>query len=124
MGRSGDLEGRSLPPHGRPFGSNGASQAIIDARVLAYELATAANPDDALRGYETQRRETASGVQLANRRQAGDVMARVSALARSGAHGDAKAELQDVERRYKQLAGFDVDALNTRKSWSVSSVSR
>ncbi len=107
-----------------PFGSNGASQAIIDARVLAYELATAANPDDALRGYETQRRETASGVQLANRRQAGDVMARVSALARSGAHGDAKAELQDVERRYKQLAGFDVDALNTRKSWSVSSVSR
>ncbi|HCX20107.1 MAG TPA: salicylate hydroxylase, partial [Afipia sp.] len=63
-------------------------------------------------------------VQLANRRQAGDVMARVSALARSGAHGDAKAELQDVERRYKQLAGFDVDALNMRKSWSVSSASR
>jgi len=49
-------------------------------------------------------------------------MARVSALARSGAHGDAASELQDVERRYKQLAGFDVDALNNRKSWSVSGV--
>lgn len=107
-----------------PFGSNGASQAILDARVLAYELATAATIDDALRGYETQRRPVASEVQLANRRQAGDVMARVSALARSGAHGDAATELQDVERRYKQLAGFDVDALNTRKSWSVSAVSR
>jgi 2-polyprenyl-6-methoxyphenol hydroxylase-like FAD-dependent oxidoreductase len=107
-----------------PFGSNGASQAILDARVLAYELATAATTDDALRGYETQRRPVASEVQLANRRQAGDVMARVSALARSGAHGDAATELQDVERRYKQLAGFDVDALNTRKSWSVSAASR
>jgi len=107
-----------------PFGSNGASQAILDARVLAYELVTAATTDDALRGYETQRRPVASEVQLANRRQAGDVMARVSALARSGAHGDAATELQDVERRYKQLAGFDVDALNTRKSWSVSAASR
>ncbi|MBB5052830.1 2-polyprenyl-6-methoxyphenol hydroxylase-like FAD-dependent oxidoreductase [Afipia massiliensis] len=107
-----------------PFGSNGASQAILDARVLAYELATAATIDDALRGYETQRRPVASEVQLANRRQAGDVMARVSALARSGAHGDAATELQDVERRYKQLAGFDVDALNTRKSWSVLTASR
>jgi 2-polyprenyl-6-methoxyphenol hydroxylase-like FAD-dependent oxidoreductase len=107
-----------------PFGSNGASQAILDARVLAYELATAPTIDEALRGYETQRRPVASDVQLANRRQAGDVMARVSALARSGAHGDAATELQDVERRYKQLAGFDVDALNTRKSWSVSAIQR
>ncbi|MDZ4369256.1 MAG: FAD-dependent monooxygenase [Afipia sp.] len=107
-----------------PFGSNGASQAILDARVLAYELATATTIDDGLRGYETQRRPVASEVQLANRRQAGDVMARVSALARSGSHGDAATELQDVERRYKQLAGFDVDALNTRKSWSVSAASR
>ncbi len=103
-----------------PFGSNGASQAILDARVLAYELAKAANIDDGLRGYESHRRPVASEVQLANRRQAGDVMARVSAMARRGAHGDAATELQDVERRYKQLAGFDVEALNSRKSWNVS----
>lgn len=107
-----------------PFGSNGASQAILDARVLAYELATGASVEDALRAYDAQRRPVASEVQLANRRQAGDVMARVSALARNGAHGDAATELQDVERRYKQLAGFDVDALNTRKSWSVSNASQ
>ena len=107
-----------------PFGSNGASQAIIDARVLAYEIATSTHVDDALRAYDAQRRPVATEVQLANRRQAGDVMARVSALARRGAHGDAKTELQEVERRYKQLAGFDVDSLNNRKSWSVSSASR
>lgn len=103
-----------------PFGSNGASQAIIDARVLAYELANASSIDEGLRAYETHRRPVASEVQLANRRQAGDVMARVSAMARRGAHGDAASELQDVERRYKQLAGFDVEALNNRKSWNVS----
>lgn len=102
-----------------PFGSNGASQAIIDARVLAYELATAATLDEGLRAYEAQRRPAVSEVQLANRRQAGDVMARIGALARRGAHGDAATELQNVERRYKQLAGFDVDALNARRSWSV-----
>lgn len=107
-----------------PFGSNGASQAILDARVLAYELANASNIDDGLRAYEAHRRPVASEVQLANRRQAGDVMARVSALARSGAHGDAATELQDVERRYKQLAGFDVDSLNNRKSWNVTGTLR
>jgi 2-polyprenyl-6-methoxyphenol hydroxylase-like FAD-dependent oxidoreductase len=31
-----------------PIGSNGASQAIIDARVLAHELAGAADPIHAL----------------------------------------------------------------------------
>ncbi|WP_424629761.1 FAD-dependent monooxygenase [Bradyrhizobium sp. SYSU BS000235] len=106
-----------------PFGSNGASQAILDARVLAYQLATASDIDAALSAYEADRRPVTSEVQLANRRQAGDVMARVSALARRGAHSDAATELKDVERRYKQLAGFDVDALNTRKSWSVSTAS-
>jgi 2-polyprenyl-6-methoxyphenol hydroxylase-like FAD-dependent oxidoreductase len=107
-----------------PFGSNGASQAILDARVLAYELASASDIDEGLRAYETHRRPVASEVQLANRRQAGDVMARVSALARRGAHGDAATELQDVERRYKQLAGFDVEALNSRKSWNVPGASQ
>lgn len=107
-----------------PFGSNGASQAILDARVLAYELANASSIDEGLRAYETHRRPVASEVQLANRRQAGDVMARVSALARRGAHGDAATELQDVERRYKQLAGFDVEALNSRKSWNVPGASQ
>ncbi|WP_295854618.1 FAD-dependent monooxygenase [Tardiphaga sp.] len=102
-----------------PFGSNGASQAILDARVLAYQLANEITVDDGLMAYEALRRPVATDVQLANRRQAGDVMARVSAMARRGAHGDAAAELQDIERRYKQLAGFDVGALNERRSWSV-----
>jgi 2-polyprenyl-6-methoxyphenol hydroxylase-like FAD-dependent oxidoreductase len=100
-----------------PFGSNGASQAILDARVFAYQIATSGTIDEALHGYEAQRRPIASAVQLANRRQAGDVMAKASAMARSGAYGDAATELKDAERSYRQLAGFDVDELNNRKSW-------
>ena len=102
-----------------PFGSNGASQAILDARVLAYKLAMHDDPAEALQTFEAERRPAASQVQLANRRQAGDVMARVSALARQQAHGAAAVELQALERDYKRMAGFDVETLNTRPSWDA-----
>ncbi|MCB2000929.1 MAG: FAD-dependent monooxygenase [Rhodoferax sp.] len=103
-----------------PFGSNGASQAIIDARVLAYQLAHhMSDPARALAAYDAARRESVAKVQLANRSQAGDVMARVSALARARAHGQARDELRSVEDTYKRLAGFDIETLNHRPSWSV-----
>ena len=103
-----------------PFGSNGASQAILDGRVLALELARNGSVDEGLVAYENARRPQVSQVQLANRTQAGDVMARVSAMARSGDHGMAAAELKAIEQKYKHLAGFDVAALNDRPSFSVS----
>jgi 2-polyprenyl-6-methoxyphenol hydroxylase-like FAD-dependent oxidoreductase len=102
-----------------PFGSNGASQAILDARVLAHQLAAHTSTRAALEAYDALRRPAASEVQLANRRQAGDVMARISELARRNAHGAAADELRATEQRYKRMAGFDVETLNERPSWSV-----
>jgi 2-polyprenyl-6-methoxyphenol hydroxylase-like FAD-dependent oxidoreductase len=102
-----------------PFGSNGASQAIIDARVLAHMLASHPDLDAALAAYQAERLPVASAVQLANRRQANDVMARVGALVRDNAHASAQAELKEVEARYKRLAGFDAETLNTRPSWDA-----
>jgi 2-polyprenyl-6-methoxyphenol hydroxylase-like FAD-dependent oxidoreductase len=107
-----------------PFGSNGASQAILDARVLAHQLRTHDDPVAGLRGYEALRLPAATAVQLANRRQAGDVMARISEMARRNAHGLAAAELQAAELDYKRMAGFDVETLNTRPSWSVAAAPR
>jgi 5-methylphenazine-1-carboxylate 1-monooxygenase len=107
-----------------PFGSNGASQAILDGRVLAHALASHASVDEGLAAYEGARREQVGAVQLANRTQAGDVMARVSALARSGQHALAADDLKAIEQKYKRLAGFDVDALNGRASFSVAPLSR
>ncbi|PRZ42073.1 2-polyprenyl-6-methoxyphenol hydroxylase-like FAD-dependent oxidoreductase [Antricoccus suffuscus] len=102
-----------------PFGSNGASQAIIDARVLALELATHDDEIEALASYEEARRPVTTQVQLANRRQDGEVMTRVSELARGSAVGDAADELKSVEVQYKRLAGFEAETLNTRPSLSV-----
>lgn len=102
-----------------PFGSNGASQAIIDARILALELASDPDHAAALLRYEARRRETTAKVQQANRRQTYEVMKRVSELARQRGFGNAADELMSVEAEYKRLAGFEVESLNTRASWSV-----
>jgi 2-polyprenyl-6-methoxyphenol hydroxylase-like FAD-dependent oxidoreductase len=102
-----------------PFGSNGASQAILDGRVLAFELARHGTVEAGLAAYEQARRPAVSSVQLANRSQAGDVMARVSAMARSRDHASAATELKEVEQKYKRLAGFDVSTLNERPSFDV-----
>lgn len=107
-----------------PFGSNGASQAILDARILAYELwRHRGDPLAGLKAYEDARREQVAQIQAANRRQASEVMARVGALARSSAHAQAQKELRAVEQEYKRLAGFDVDTLNCRPSWNAGASS-
>ena len=50
-----------------PVGSNGASQAILDARVLADHLATAPDADAGLASYEEIRRTATAQIVLANR---------------------------------------------------------
>ncbi|GGL20247.1 flavin-dependent oxidoreductase [Nocardia jinanensis] len=50
-----------------PVGSNGGSQAILDARAVAAGLAGTGDPVAGLAAYETARREQANAVVLANR---------------------------------------------------------
>jgi 2-polyprenyl-6-methoxyphenol hydroxylase-like FAD-dependent oxidoreductase len=50
-----------------PVGSNGGSQAILDAAVLASELAAAADPIAGLASYEQVRRKAVNAIVLANR---------------------------------------------------------
>lgn len=50
-----------------PRGSNGAMQAILDARALADALASEESPEAALRAYEAARLETANAIVLRNR---------------------------------------------------------
>src|SRR5262249_2745355 len=51
-----------------PVGSNGASQVIIDARVLARELALRPSIEAAIAGYDAERRPATAAVVQANRR--------------------------------------------------------
>ena len=52
-----------------PMGSNGASQAILDARALAEALASEPDIDRALTAYEAARRPATAQVVVGNRRQ-------------------------------------------------------
>jgi 2-polyprenyl-6-methoxyphenol hydroxylase-like FAD-dependent oxidoreductase len=104
-----------------PIGSNGASQAIVDARVVACELARHDDPAAALSAYEAARRPATSEIVLANRRHGPEqVMTLVEQRAPDGfAHIDdviAPAELRAIVERYSRAAGFDVEELNARPS--------
>lgn len=102
-----------------PNGSNGGSQAILDARTLAFHLATAADIDEGLAAYEQARRPAMTAL-LAGTRATGPE--RVMQLARERApHGFADiedvipfTEREQIAREYKAAAGFLPEALNER----------
>ena len=94
-----------------PVGSNGASQAIIDARSLADHLASARSVEAALAAYDAERRPATSEIVLANRKGGPErVIDMVEARAPEGFDDiDAMAshdERKAVVRGYASLAGF------------------
>ncbi|GAA2884753.1 flavin-dependent oxidoreductase [Microbacterium esteraromaticum] len=107
-----------------PNGSNGGSQAILDARTLAFHLATAADIDAALAGYEEDRRPAMTAL-LSTTRATGPE--RVMQIARERApegfadiHEVIPAEeLEEVANGYKRAAGFHPATLNERASLSA-----
>jgi 2-polyprenyl-6-methoxyphenol hydroxylase-like FAD-dependent oxidoreductase len=108
----------------RPTGANGASQAILDARVLARELALRPSVEEALAAYDTQRRPATADVVRANRE--GGPMRPLQLVHDRAPEGFARIEdvlshqeLADIAAAYKRTAGFDVETLNRRPSLSV-----
>jgi 5-methylphenazine-1-carboxylate 1-monooxygenase len=104
-----------------PVGSNGASQAILDARVLAGCLRSNADIVAALRAYEDIRRPATAGLTLANRMQGPEeCMTLVEQRAPNGFdHIEdviTRAELEAIAAKYKRLAGFSIDEINQRPS--------
>lgn len=104
-----------------PIGSNGASQAILDARVLTREILAHGETAEALAAYEAERRPATAKIVLANRRNGPEqVMQRVEELAPEGFDRIEDVltpdELEETATAYKKLAGFDKDALNSRPS--------
>src|SRR3546814_12173839 len=68
-----------------PIGSNGASQAILDARVLTREILAHGTTPEALAAYEAERRPATAKIVLANRQNGPEqVMQRVEELAPNG----------------------------------------
>ncbi len=105
-----------------PIGSNGASQAILDARVIGGCLRHYRT--DLARGlqrYEDLRRPATAAIVLANRQQGPEVAMQL--VEDRAPEGFARLEdvvsadeLRAIADRYKKLAGFAVAELNSRPS--------
>jgi 2-polyprenyl-6-methoxyphenol hydroxylase-like FAD-dependent oxidoreductase len=104
-----------------PRGSNGAGQAILDARTLADCLARHANPVEALRQYEAQRLEATGNVVRMNRKNPPDAILREVYL-RTGDQPFrnideviSREELAALTSGYAQVAGYDQETLRTKR---------
>jgi 2-polyprenyl-6-methoxyphenol hydroxylase-like FAD-dependent oxidoreductase len=100
-----------------PRGSNGAGQAILDARVLTSALLENDNPAAALASYEKQRLEATTRIVLTNRTNPPDAILR-EVFQRT--HDKPFGQIDDVISRdelvalsegYKRIAGYSKDAL-------------
>jgi 2-polyprenyl-6-methoxyphenol hydroxylase-like FAD-dependent oxidoreductase len=103
-----------------PIGSNGASQAILDAECVAESFK---NNDDitvALQQYEAIRLPATAKIVLQNRQMGPEqVMQIVEERAPNGFENIydviSQEELESIAAKYKQIAGFDKEALNKKQ---------
>jgi len=106
-----------------PIGSNGATQAVIDARALAFHLRRSSDVDSGLAAYEAERREATSRIVLLNRAQGPDKVMDLAQERAPNPEDDLDARLPMSERaaiaaEYKRVAGFDPATLNAKPSYS------
>ncbi|HEY3918024.1 MAG TPA: flavin-dependent oxidoreductase [Stellaceae bacterium] len=98
-----------------PRGSNGAAQALIDARSLADLLAKHTDAAQALIEYEGKRRETTAKIVRTNREHPPDfINIRVEELIGDKPYDDldkvvTQNELKALSDDYKRVAGFAVE---------------
>jgi len=98
-----------------PRGSNGAAQAILDARALADRLAAGGDPRAALAAYETARSGPTARVVRTNREHPPDyLIRRVEELVGDERFDDldryiTRAELRRLSDDYKRVTGFAVE---------------
>ncbi len=100
-----------------PIGSNGATQAIIDARVLGKCFAMFGVNNAALEAYDTERRPVCNAIVLANRGNGPDVVMQVIEERCDGQFAAVEDilspdEMAKMAADYKKVAGFDVETLN------------
>jgi 5-methylphenazine-1-carboxylate 1-monooxygenase len=100
-----------------PVGSNGATQAIIDARKLGAALRDHGTTRAALLAYEAEMRPRAEGILRANRGKGPDAVMQMVEDRCGGVFDDLetvipRAELAAHAEHYKRLSGFSIEALN------------
>jgi 2-polyprenyl-6-methoxyphenol hydroxylase-like FAD-dependent oxidoreductase len=103
-----------------PRGSNGAGQAILDARALTSALLENNDPVAAFAAYEKQRLEATTRIVLTNRTNPPDAILReVFQRTSDRPFADiddviSRDELVALSEGYKRIAGYSKEALRTR----------
>jgi 2-polyprenyl-6-methoxyphenol hydroxylase-like FAD-dependent oxidoreductase len=100
-----------------PVGSNGASQAIVDARKLGSHLLVHGIGPAALEAYEQEMRPLTTQIILTNRGSGPDAVLQQVEDRCGGAFTAIedvipKEELARHAARYKKVAGFGIEELN------------
>jgi 5-methylphenazine-1-carboxylate 1-monooxygenase len=100
-----------------PLGSNGASQAILDARALAEALRDCPTIDEALHRYEDDRRTKTAEIVARNRQGGPEVVIRIAEERAPNGFSDIETviprdELVRIAESYKQIASFDRETVN------------
>ncbi|MBL6458870.1 flavin-dependent oxidoreductase [Belnapia sp. T6] len=113
----------------QPAGSQAGSQAILDARVLAWHLAKAADDvQGALRTYEADRLPVTRDIALQNRAMGAEAMMDIAEERAPQGFADIEPVLPRAEREehaaaYRRLSGLEVEGVNTRPSYDVLAMS-
>ena len=100
-----------------PIGSNGASQAILDADALALALLAEKEVIQALVNYDKERVPATAKVVLQNRQKGPDFIMDLMEERFPAGFSEAEIpheELAQVMNQYKQVAGFDIQSLNAK----------
>ncbi|MGR3701523.1 MAG: flavin-dependent oxidoreductase [Paracoccaceae bacterium] len=102
-----------------PVGSNGASQAIIDARKLGAALRDHGVTPAAFDAYEAEMRPRAEGILRANRGAGPDAVMQMVEDRCGGTFTDIedvipRADLAAHAEKYKRLSGFSIEVLNAQ----------
>ena len=104
-----------------PVGSNGASQAIIDARKLAFHLKVNETNEAALMDYEKEMLPLTAKITLANRNSGPDALLQVVEDRCKGSFNNiheviSQDELETHSEKYKSIAGLNIEKLNNSES--------
>ena len=100
-----------------PIGSNGASQAILDADALALALLAEKDVVQALVNYDNERVPATAKVVLQNRQKGPDFIMDLMEERFPAGFSEAEIpheELAQIMNQYKQVAGFDIQSLNAK----------
>jgi 2-polyprenyl-6-methoxyphenol hydroxylase-like FAD-dependent oxidoreductase len=100
-----------------PIGSNGASQAIVDADALAWAFIEEHDWKAALMRYDAERVPATAKVVLQNRQKGPDfIMDLMEERFPEGFTPEEipHAELEGIMEHYKEVAGFDIKTLNEK----------